>query len=131
MGHFVSQDKIYISESDVSTSVPEEGVEWIAIKPKLSLGDRENLGNALVRVAGPDTDELSAEVRAGSMLAVMLDLAIVDWYLVGENGNPVRFRKARIRELDQDSPLVDKVLAEVSKRNPTLGANAGSPGSES
>ena len=112
MGHFVNREPVRIQL--------EGSEEWIAIKPKLSVVERGQLMDAIMETGPGKFDQESVDFRfyVGRLNAFLLKLAIVDWHLLDEQGQPVPFSKGRIDDLDQDDPLVDSVLGEIAARNP-------------
>jgi hypothetical protein len=116
----------FVSREPVKVTIAADGPdsEWVSIKPKMSVGDRGTLSDRIMHVstAGGTTD---VDVKAGQYLLAMLEVNIVDWRLLDDAGQPVPFKKDMIAGLDPDSPLIDAVLGEIAKRNPTLsGASA-------
>jgi hypothetical protein len=108
---FVSREPVRIMHPD--------GVQWIAIKPKLGVGDRNILMDVLISIGavkGATDTEITA--RAGAFQFELLRLSIVDWNLLDEAGQPIPFAWDKIRDLDPDDPLVEKVADEVVSRNP-------------
>ncbi len=114
----------FVSREPVRVTVETQPDEWIAIKPKMSVGDRGILSDRMMHVNTVD-GKTNVDINAGQYLAAMLEVSIVDWCLLDEAGQPVPFSKSLIAGLDPDSPLIDAVLGEIAKRNPTLsGASA-------
>lgn len=103
----------------------EETGEWIAIKPKLSRGDVDWLTNQLL-VYRLEQDRTIGEVKALNRETLLLQRAIVGWHLLDEEGKEFPFKPENIALLPVDSELVDRVLAEIAERNPTL-SSANSP----
>lgn len=111
---FVSSEPVRIYRDDA-----QPDGDWIAIKPKLGFGDRNILTDVLVEIGavkGASQTEITA--RAGAFQTELLRLSIVDWHLVDGDGQPVPFAWDKIRELDPDDPLVERVADEVLLRNP-------------
>ena len=110
MGCFVSKEAVRIQL--------ENSEEWIEIKPKLSLGDRNRLADALMEIdTSKGGDEVAVSLRTGRYLVALMETAIVNWHLL-DDGKPVKFDRRQIAELDVDDPLVDKTLNEIVARNP-------------
>jgi hypothetical protein len=101
--HFVAHEPVRI----------ELDGEWIAVKPKLSVGDKNALYTAMVTVDGD-----KSEIQVGAYLAALLDTAIVDWHLLDADGKEISFDRALIKDFDPDDPLIELVQDEVAKRNP-------------
>ena len=119
----------FVSKEPIKVMVAEDGPdgEWVMIKPKMSVGDRGLLSDRIMSVntAGGKTD---VDVKAGQYLQAMLEVNIVDWHMSDDEGNLIPFKKELIASLDPDSPLIDKVLAEIAERNPTLSGSAATSG---
>jgi hypothetical protein len=103
--HFVAHEPVRI----------ELDGEWIAVKPKLSVGDKNALYTAMVSVGDSAT---TSKIEVGAYLAALLETAIVDWHLLDSGGKEIPFDKARIQDFDPDDPLIELVQDEVAKRNP-------------
>lgn len=106
----------FVSKQPVKVAIPDRPEEWIEIRAKLSVGDRGRLMDALLSV-GQDS---SVEMHAGRYLAAMLEAGVCGWHLLDGDGQAVPFRHDLVKDLDPDDPLVDKALAEIVARNPTL-----------
>lgn len=115
MGAFARKSVIYVTADAVLPAKPEAGVQYIAIKSKLSLGEKADLEGALLHI---DADAGRPEIRTSTFLRMANRVAIVDWYLLDEKGQPVPFSPDLIDELDPTDPLVDKALGEWAKVNP-------------
>lgn len=113
MGHFVSAKRLYVTTEGVQETEPSG--EYIAIKPKLSYGDRAQLLNRLVHADGS-----VVSVRLGEFMSAALELAVVGWRLYDDDGKEVPYSSARVKDLDPDDPLVLAVEEEIARRNPTL-----------
>ncbi len=123
MSAFVPQEPIRIEHPD--------GVQWIAIKPKLSAGDKAAIEGKLVSMItdrSGRTAEAEFDLERGLMAA--LEVAIVDWHLLDDSGKPVPFNRKRIRDFDPDDPLIEQVQEEIAKRNP-FGKRKGSGSTDS
>jgi hypothetical protein len=93
--------------------------DWIAIKPKLGFGDKNILMDVLVKIGSiKSAGETEITAEAGAFQTHLLRLSIVDWNLLGEDGQPVPFAWDKIGQLDPDDELVMKVADEVIRRNP-------------
>lgn len=93
--------------------------DWIEIKPKLGMGDRNILMDVLVKIGSiKSAGETEVTAEAGAFQTHLLRMSIVDWRLLGEDGQPVPFAPEKIRDLDPDDELVEKVADEVLLRNP-------------
>ncbi len=114
MSHFVSKEPVKIYLDDNSD-------EWIAVKPKLSLGERNLLTGSMMAV---DQKTREMGMKMDRYLQMILDMSIVDWRLLDGDGEPIPFSKSLIVDLDPDDPLVDKVLEKIGELNPTLGGKA-------
>lgn len=113
MGHFVSAKRLYVTADGVQDSEPSG--EYIAVKPKLSYGDRAQLLNRLVH-----TDGTQVSVRLGEFMAAVLELAVVGWRLYDGDGQEVPFAPSRVKDLDPDDELVQRVEEVIARENPTL-----------
>ena len=120
----------FVSKEPVKVTIESRPDEWVAIKPKMSIGDRGTLSDAIMMVSATGK-ETNVNVKAGQYLAAMLRVNIVDWRFLGEDGQPVPFKRELIADLDPDDTLIDAVLGEITRRNPTLAATPATSGSES
>ncbi len=125
MSHFVSREPVRV-QLDGSE-------EWIEIKPQLSVGEKNMLHDVMLQVGGmaggkdkQGSNETEIEVRAksGEYLTRLLEVGITGWKLLDDAGKFIDFKRERIRDLDADDPLVDKVLMELVQRNPFKGQAA-------
>lgn len=116
-----------VSRRPVRVEHESQPGEYIEIKPKLSEGDRRTLQDRAFSVSAKG-DKVEATIRAGEWQFALLELSIVGWHLLDEDGQPVEFKPGRVADLDPDSPLVDRVLAEVAARNPTSTDKSGNGG---
>ena len=124
----------FVSKEPVRVTVEDRPDEWVAIKPKMSVGDRGTLNDAIMTVSagmGKDDKDTKVNVQAGQYLAAMLRVNIVDWRLLGDDGQPVPFKRELIADLDPDDTLIDATLGEIARRNPTLRETHAKSGSES
>jgi len=128
MGHFSSKGRIYITlDAEPTTVHPGDAVEWIAIKPALSRGDRSRLQNSTLAASyDTESNKASLDFKTLDFELLLLQLAVVDWRLL-EDGQPVPFSEAAIADLSSDDPLVDKALLEIVRRNPTRSILRGAP----
>jgi hypothetical protein len=93
--------------------------EWIAIKPALTLGERNMILDSLVETGGvvsANTTQVTA--RYGHYITALMELAIVDWLLLDDEGQPIPFDRKLISTFDPADQLVDMVLTEVAQRYP-------------
>lgn len=111
----------FVSKKTHKVTVPDRPAEWIEIRAKLSVGARGQLTDSIMSVSAGKGGEAEIAMRAGQYLAAMLEAAVVDWCLLDDEDQPVKFKRALIAELDPDDALVDAALAEITARNPTLG----------
>jgi len=138
MSHFVSIEPVVIrlDEQEIEQAVTKAleadpnlnadalrkqlAKEWMSIKPKLSAGQKGELNNALIDVdmAGGEKEETDVKVRFGSYITALARIAICDWYLEDDHGQPIPFNRNNIANFDTDDPLYDKVLGEIGRRNP-------------
>jgi hypothetical protein len=125
MPHFVTRAPVYVTAEGLEPNRPPDAVQWIAIKRKLSTGDRNQVLDLVEMHIGGSAqggDKLalaSASLKAGQMLSALMHLAIVDWHIHDEEGHDVPFTAEAVDELDGDDPLVDRMLGEVAALNPT------------
>lgn len=115
---------IFVSKTPARIEVAERPGEWIEIKGKMSVGDRGRLTDMIMRVSQGADGQADIDMHAGQYIQAMLEAGIVNWLLLDDSGQPVPFRRELIAELDPDDPLVDKVLSEITTRNPGLGGRA-------
>jgi len=122
----------FVSKQTVRITVDDKPDEWIDIKPKLSMGDRAKFQDAVLSAEfSRGGDKAKISMATGQLLSKMLELAITDWKLLDDEGKQVAFKPSLIARLDPDDPLVDRALAEVTERNPTLLGQSEKDGSES
>lgn len=119
MGAFVTKESVRVSADDDSG-------EWIEVKPKLSVGDREKILNRSYQGMGK-----KQTVTVGTATTAMMEVAFTSWYLLDDNGDAVPFSKAAIKNLDPDYPLIDKAIERIGELNPTLTGETETDGSES
>jgi hypothetical protein len=103
----------FVPSAPVRVEHPDYPGEWVDIKPKLSVGDRNALYTAMMSI-----EDNKSEIAVGGYLQALLESAIVDWHLLDADGAPIPFDKALITKFDVDDPLIEKVQDEVAKRNP-------------
>lgn len=124
----------FVGKKPVRVTIDERPDEWIDIKPKFSIQDRAAFQDSVLKAEfNREGDENQAHISmaAGQLTFRMLELAVVGWQLKDDEGGHVPFKREMIGALDQDDPLVDKALAEIAERNPTLAGKSATPGSES
>ncbi len=120
----------FVSKEPVRVTLENRPDEWVAIKPKMSVGDRGTLSDAIMVVSATGK-ETNVNVKAGQYLAAMLRVNIMDWRILGDDGQPVPFKRELIADLDPDDTLIDAALGEIARRNPTLTETPAKSGSES
>jgi len=125
MGHFVPQKTVQVTHPDFPG-------EYIAIKAKFSLADRNRITGAMVAL----NDQRQMDVDMGAYFNLILELAITNWKLYardpdtdeivyegeGDNKKPVEipYKKEYIQDFDPDDPLIDEVMKKIAELNPTL-----------
>lgn len=119
MGAFVKKESVRVEADDDSG-------EWIDVKPKLSVGDREKILNRSYQGMGK-----SQTITVGTATTAIMETSFVDWFLKDDGGNAVPFSKASIKDLDADYPLVEKAIEKIGELNPTLTEPKEKTGSES
>lgn len=120
MGAFVSRESVRVKADD-------ESGEWIDVKPKLSVGDREKILNRSYQGMGK-----KQTVTVGTATTAIMETGFTDWFLKDDDGNAVPFSKAAIKNLDADYPLVEAAIERIGELNPTLsGEETETNGSES
>jgi hypothetical protein len=119
----------FVSTEPVQIRLNEGDEEYISIKPKLSAGERGMIYDAIldVDVQNGKGEGVDLKMRYGAYLVKLAQIAICDWHLLDEHGNPIPFNRARITSFDPDDPLYDKVLGEIALRNP-FGQTVKTPG---
>jgi len=119
MGAFVTKESVRVEADDNSG-------EWIDVKPKLSVGDRERILNRSYQGMGK-----SQTITVGTATTAIMETGFVDWFLKDDNGDAVPFSKDSIKNLDADYPLVEKAIERIGELNPTLSGTTETTGSES
>jgi hypothetical protein len=124
----------FVSSKPVRISLPDVPGEWIEIKAKFSIADRERLQGEVLDVR-MDGNTPTVSVRGDKILSSMagrslLEIAITGWHLTND-GEDVPYSVAAMVDLDLDDPLVTKVLEEIATRNPFLSGNRARTGSPS
>lgn len=120
MGAFVSKEPVRIE-------LPERPGEYIAIKAKLSAGDRSRLLDMSVKVKAEKDADVTVDAGQYTLLGLM-QVAFLGWRLLDDDGAEVPFDRKLIEDLDRDDPLVDAALAEIARRNPTGESRSGASG---
>ena len=128
MAHFASKAVVYVTADAASMDKPPEGVEYIAVRAALSLGQRTEMQASLVEV---DTKSGAASPRMDRYLRTFNEMAIAGWYLLDGDGQPVPFTREAIGDLDPGDPLVDRAMKEFAERNPMSPQKPVSSGSTS
>lgn len=115
----------FVSKESVRVKADDDSGEWIDVKPKLSVGDREKILNRSYRGMGK-----KQTITVGTATTAIMETGFVDWFLKDNNGNAVPFSKANIQYLDPDYPLIDKAIDMIGELNPTLSGQTEMNGSE-
>jgi len=119
MGAFVKRESVRVKADDDSG-------EWIEVKPKLSVGDREKILNRSYQGMGK-----KQTVTVGTATIAMMEVAFTGWHLLDDEGDAVAFTKDNIKNLDPDYPLVEAAIERIGELNPTLAGETETDGSES
>jgi len=112
---FVSHEpvNVYRDESD------KEHSEYITVKPKLGMGDRNALTDVLAKIGAiRSATEAEVVIAAGAFQMALMERSIVGWRLLDDAGAEIPFDRAMIAQLDPDDELVTRVADEVLMRNP-------------
>jgi len=120
----------FVSRRAVKVTVEDRPGEWIEIKPKLDIDAREALTEKISKVSADGTTT-DIQLHPGRYLGAMLEVAVVGWQLLDDEGQAVPFEGRLIGQLDPEDPLVDQALQEIADRNPTLGTNRAPSGPKS
>jgi len=119
----------FVSKKRDRVTVAERPDEWIDLKARLSIRDRATFQDAILTTEFQKGDDgAKVSMAAGQLTYKMLELSIVDWALVNDDGQPVPFNPAMIGELDQEDALVDAAIQRVVELNPTLSGQKESDG---
>jgi len=119
----------FVSKQAVRVAVESRPDEWIDLKARLSIRDRAAFQDSVLKAEfkrGDDQAQIS--MAAGQLTYKMLELSVVDWRLLDEAGNQVKFNPALIAEFDQEDELVDAAIQRVVELNPTLSGKSESDG---
>ncbi len=115
MARFTSgEDRVYVTAESVSEIRPAEGVEWIAIKTRLSVGDKTRLEAASVGL-GADGKSVRMDIEAA--LRAIYEVFLLDWYVL-DGDQPVPLSIAAFCRLADDEPLAARAIEEITRRNP-------------
>lgn len=115
MAKFTSvADRVYVTAEGVSELRPAEGVEWIAIKTRLSVGDKTRLEAASV---GLSADGKSAQMDMEAALLAIYRIFVVDWFVL-DGDTPVPLSAEAFCRLADDDPLAVNAIEEITRRNP-------------
>lgn len=92
---------------------------WIAIRPSLTVGQRNALLDTLVKIGAiTSASNVSVDVMIGKYTTALVEAFVCDWFLPGEDGRPVPFDPALIADLDSSDALVVRMVDEVTNRDP-------------
>jgi len=119
----------FVSKTAERVTVENRPDEWIDLKARLSINDRAKFQDSVMKAEfTKGDDEAKISMAAGQLTYRMLELSIVDWCLLDEEGNKVPFKRAMIADLDQEDELVDAAIKRVVELNPTLSGKSESDG---
>jgi hypothetical protein len=127
----------FVSSKPVRISLPDAPDEWIEIKAKLSLGDREALEAGMfdIRMNG---NTAQFDIRGDKLLSsyagqILLKAVIVAWNLADPDDETkiMPLADESFARIDLDSPIITEVLQEVDRRNPFFRARRVKVGSPS
>lgn len=91
-------------------------VDTIYIKPKMNYADRAAMQDQIIKVKAIRNDGTAdQDTLVGTANLALLQINIVAWS--GPSFAGVACTPENIAKLDPDGPLVEKVLAELQKRN--------------
>ena len=108
----------FVSKTPVRVQV-DDSEDWVEIKAKLDLGDRQALQRQLMEWrVGVDGAQMSYD--PAQQRSAVLKLAVVGWRIVDDDGIEISFDRAMLDHIDPDDPLWDTVSAEIVRRNPTF-----------
>lgn len=117
MDIFVEEsDRVYVTLEDALPTPPEPPTQWIAVRTSLTLGEYTRLQGMLVGIDKARKPQLNVT----EYLRAVHEIAFVDWYLLGRNGQPVPFSKAQLQKINVNHPLAQRALEEFARRNPSL-----------
>lgn len=119
----------FVSKKPVEVKVDDRPDEYILIRPKLGVGASGDLTDSLLTISGGGGDEAEVKVHAGRYNVALLKAGVVGWQILGgpdgdlpvDAEGYVLFKHELIDLLDPEDALVDAALAELIRRNPTLG----------
>jgi len=118
MARFISvDDRVYVTVDGVSETKPADGGEWIAIKTRLSVGDKTRLEAASV---GLSADGKTAQMNVLAALRAVYEVFLLDWrVLKGTTEVPLSIEA--FCDLADDEPLAVATIEEITRRNPFPG----------
>ena len=109
----------FVPTEPVRVSLPDDPDEWIAIRQKLSMGEKTALEASMIRMRQTDgKSDLQVTADVECFLRLQMEMFVVDWHLTGPDGEPVPFARERIGDLDDDDPLVELAVREIASRTP-------------
>lgn len=108
---------------DERATVTDDAGNSVTIRAKMNYQTRGRVMDAMLDVTGAGAQ--SVHVGAGNM--ALLEHNILAWegpaFTDPATGRPYPCTAENIRSLDPDEPLVDKVLAEINRRNQKAAAS--------
>jgi hypothetical protein len=109
-----ADDRVYVTVDSVSETKPADGAEWIAIKTRLSVGDKTKLEAASV---GLSADGKTAQLNVEAALRAIYEVFLLDWRVLdGEREVPLSIEA--FCRLADDEPLAVAAIEEITRRNP-------------
>jgi hypothetical protein len=91
------------------------GKNTISIRPKMDLGTRNRCMDALTSIS-KENGEVDMELHIGAYQLALMEENVLSWRGPAFAGMPCT--PANIAKLDPDDPLVERVLEEITARNP-------------
>ena len=104
---------MFVAKEEVAVTLDNEN--FIFIKAKFNFGEKKRLQSALLSGELSKNNEVRMAMDWGASQVALLTLGITKWSGPAFAGRECN--EANILQLDEDDPLVEKVLAEIGKRN--------------
>lgn len=120
-----ASNRWFTNPQNLDRIVLEDG-EWVEIKRRLSIGDRDRISNRLLEIEmqpqqrgqrrnrNSGSNNLTARVRPSTV--VLLATSIVDWSFLDEHNNKLPITEEQISLMSTE--LADLLEEEINARNP-------------
>jgi hypothetical protein len=116
VGHFVKANEVPVTLD--GEDIPNSEKDVVYIKPKMDIGTKNRVTDAAYTFGGPGALSQGMHFQSGAYINALLVENIIRWEGPGFEG--VLCTPENILLLDEDSPLVVRVLEEIRERNPLV-----------